>query len=94
MTLAGSDPTRSWIVAKVDIGDDPEAGIRYDRAGLHGLSRFADAGLVRLVLTERSLRTGEPTVDREAHVAVFGTDFGLHTVHWKVNRTGSSGGLG
>lgn len=84
ITFAGSDPTRSWIVAEVDTGDEPESGIRYDRAGLHGLSRVADAGPVRLVLTERSLRTGEPTVDelREALVAVYGTDFGLHTVHW------------
>lgn len=89
ITFAGSDPTRSWIVAEVDIGDEPESGIRYDRAGLHGLSRFADAGPVRLVLTERSLRTGEPTVDelREALVAVYGTDFGLHTVHWKSRFT-------
>ena len=82
--FVGSDPTKSWIVAEVDTTDEPEPGMRYDTTGLHGISRVADGGPVRAVLTERSLRTGDPTIDdlRDALFAVFDSDFGLHTVHW------------
>lgn len=82
--FVGSDPTRSWIVAEVDTLDEPETGIRYDDAGHHGVGRLADDAPIRMVLSERSLRTGEPTLDelRESLVAVYGTDYGLHTVHW------------
>jgi len=80
----GSEPTRSWIVAEVDTSTEPEAGIRYDGIGMHGASRIGEGGPVRALLTEPTLRHGPPTVGelREALVAVFGTDFGLHTVHW------------
>ncbi|MDQ2679023.1 MAG: FAD-dependent monooxygenase [Actinomycetota bacterium] len=84
IAFEGSDATRSWIVAEVETGDEPETGFRYDEAGAHGLGRIADDGPVRVVLSERSLRRGEPTLDelREALVCVYGTDFALHTVHW------------
>ncbi|MFZ1490915.1 MAG: FAD-dependent monooxygenase [Ilumatobacteraceae bacterium] len=82
--FVGSDPTRSWIVAEVDTSDEPESGMRYDATGLHGISRVGEGGPVRAVLTERSLRTGDPTIDdlRDALFAVYDSDFGLHTVHW------------
>jgi 3-(3-hydroxy-phenyl)propionate hydroxylase len=82
--FVGSEPTRSWIVAEVDTSDDPDPGMRYDAAGLHGINRVGEAGPVRAVLTERSLGAGDPTIDelRDALFAVYDTDFGLHTVHW------------
>jgi 3-(3-hydroxy-phenyl)propionate hydroxylase len=82
--FVGSDPTRSWIVAEVDTSDTPEPGMRYDTTGLHGISRIGDGGSVRAVLTERSLRSGDPTIDdlRDALFTVYDSDFGLHTVHW------------
>jgi 3-(3-hydroxy-phenyl)propionate hydroxylase len=82
--FVGSGPTRSWLVAEVDTTDEPEAGMRYDAAGLHGLGRIGADGPIRLVLTETSLRSGEPTADelRHALTGVYGTDFGLHAVHW------------
>ena len=82
--FTGSEPTRSWIIAEVDTTTEPEVGIFYDGLGMHGANRIGRDGPVRVVLTESILRKGEPTVDelREALVAVFGTDFGLHTVHW------------
>lgn len=82
--FVGSDPTRSWIIAEFDTAQDPEAGSRYDEAGLHGLGRVGGTGSIKVVLTERTLGSGEPTVDelRAALFAVHGTDFGLHTVHW------------
>jgi 3-(3-hydroxy-phenyl)propionate hydroxylase len=80
----GSKATRSWIVAEVDMADDPVAGMRYDSAGAHGMGSIGESGPIRMVLTERSLHTTDPTTDelRDALVAVYGTDFGLHTVHW------------
>ena len=82
--FTGSQATKSWIVAEFDTTTDVDMGIRYDAIGMHGANRIGKDGPVRAVLTESTMRHGEPTVDqlREALVAVFGTDFGLHTVHW------------
>jgi 3-(3-hydroxy-phenyl)propionate hydroxylase len=84
LAFTGSDATTSWIVAEVDTESEPEPGMRSDQHGSHGISRIGADGPIRLVLTEPVLRQGEPTIDelRDALVAVFGTDHGLHTVHW------------
>jgi 3-(3-hydroxy-phenyl)propionate hydroxylase len=80
----GSDPTRSWIVAECRTAADPKSGQRYTSTGLHGIGRIGADGPVRVVLTERDLRIGKPTIDelREALVSVYGTDFGVHQVGW------------
>lgn len=82
--FVGTDPTRSWVVAEVETAIEPAQGLRDDEAGLQGVARIGDVGPFRLVLTEPTLRSGDPTLDelRDALVAVFGSDLGLHTVHW------------
>ncbi len=81
----GLDPSTSWMIAEVEMDEEPEFGIRHDSAGTHALNRREDGGPVRVVLTERHLEhTGDPSMGelREALVAVYGTDYGLRSANW------------
>jgi 2-polyprenyl-6-methoxyphenol hydroxylase-like FAD-dependent oxidoreductase len=80
----GWDATRSNLIAEARTTEEPPAGIRNDAAGVHAI-QVLDEGRVRIVTTEREIRTGAaPTLDdvREALVAVYDTDFGLHDPTW------------
>ncbi|GFE86077.1 FAD-dependent monooxygenase [Steroidobacter agaridevorans] len=80
----GWDPTTSWLIAEADMSDEPEWGMRHDAAGLHGIGKLED-GRVRIVLTESQLNSApDPTLDdlRQALIAVYGTDYGIHTPTW------------
>jgi 2-polyprenyl-6-methoxyphenol hydroxylase-like FAD-dependent oxidoreductase len=81
----GLDPTRSNLIAEVEVTEEPPKGTRHDAVGVHGLHRMEDGRTVRVIVTERQLRTGgEPTLGElsEALVAVYGTDFGVHDPTW------------
>ncbi len=81
----GWDATRSNLIAEVEVTEEPPRGPRRDAYGIHGLHRLEDGRMVRVVVTERELRTApDPTLDdlREALVPVFGTDFGVHDATW------------
>jgi 3-(3-hydroxy-phenyl)propionate hydroxylase len=81
----GWDPTTSWLIAEVEMAEEPEWGMRHDALGVHGLNRLEGGGPVRVVVTERHLRAaGEPTMRdlSEALVAVYGTDYGIHSPVW------------
>ena len=81
----GWDPTMSWLIAEVELAEEPAWGFRSDALGIHGLSRMENGGPVRVVLTEKQLgSTGEPTLRElsEALVAVYGTDYGVHSPTW------------
>jgi 3-(3-hydroxy-phenyl)propionate hydroxylase len=81
----GWDPTTSSLIAEVEIAEEPEWGIRRDALGLHSLSRLEDGRRVRVLVTEPHVGpTTEPTLRdlSEALVAVYGTDYGIHTPTW------------
>jgi 2-polyprenyl-6-methoxyphenol hydroxylase-like FAD-dependent oxidoreductase len=92
----GWDPTRSNLIAEVEMTEEPELGIRRDAIGIHGLGRleyeirdgevvYADRGPVRVTVTERQVGPSrEPTLGdlSEALIAVYGTDFGAHSPTW------------
>ena len=81
----GSDPSTSWLIAEVEMDQEPEFGMRRDSHGTHGMTRMEDGGPIRIVLTERELQRGsDPCMDelREALVAVYGTDYGLRSARW------------
>ena len=81
----GWGPSTSYLIAEVDVSSEPQWGIRYAGRGIHGLGKLEDGKRVRLVTTEEQLRSGdEPTLDdlREALIAVYGTDYGVHNVTW------------
>src|SRR5215475_829026 len=81
----GWDPTMSCLIAEIEIAEEPEWGIRRDDKGIHGFSRLADGGPVRVMVTERHVgqigHTSEPTLRdlSEALIAVYGTDYGIHS---------------
>jgi 3-(3-hydroxy-phenyl)propionate hydroxylase len=78
----GWDPTISNLIAEAELAEEPEWGLRRDVLGVHSLSRVEDGSAVRVMVTEpRPDRTGEPTLRdlSEALVAVFGTDYGIHS---------------
>jgi 2-polyprenyl-6-methoxyphenol hydroxylase-like FAD-dependent oxidoreductase len=92
----GWDPTRSNLIAEVEMTEQPPLGIRHDATGVHGLGRveyevrdgevvYMDRGPVRVVVTEQQLGpSSEPTLRdlSEALITVYGTDFGIHSPTW------------
>ena len=85
----GWDPTMSYLIAEVEMavqtGKAAEWGIRHDALGVHALSRSEGGGPVRVMVTERHLGpTSEPTLRdlSEALIAVYGTDYGIHSPTW------------
>ena len=83
IAFPGWDPTVSWLIAEVATAAEPQWGLHRDAVGTHAIGR-GDGGTARIVLTERQVGTGEPTLRdvREALVGVYGTDFGIHTPTW------------
>lgn len=83
--FAGLDPSTSWMIAEVDMDEEPELGFRRDGLGTHAIGRAEDGERYRVVLTERHLEhTGEPSMGElsEALVGVYGTDYGLRRAAW------------
>ena len=81
----GWDPTKSNLIAEVEVTEEPPRGIRTDAVGVHGLHRMEDGKTVRVVVTEQQLGpSSEPTLGdlSEALIAVYGTDFGIHSPTW------------
>ena len=77
----GWDPSISWLIAEVEMDEEPELGLR--RGG--GIGRVEEGGRVRVVLREQHLEpTSEPTLQdlSEALIAVDGTDYGVHSPTW------------
>jgi 3-(3-hydroxy-phenyl)propionate hydroxylase len=83
--FAGWDATTSWLIAEVEMDEEPELGIRREGGGIGPVNRGQDGGPFRAVLTEQHLEhTSEPTLQdvSEALIAAYGTDFGVHSPTW------------
>src|SRR4051795_11303627 len=92
----GWDPSTSSLIAEVEIGEEPEWGLRRDEKGIRSLSRveyeirdgevvYMDRGPVRVLVTEQNVgQTGEPNLGdlSQALTAVYGTDYGIHSPTW------------
>ena len=92
----GWDPTRSNLIAEVEVTEEPDLGIRHDALGVHGIGRleyeirdgevvYMDRGPVRVTVTEEQVGpSSEPTLRdlSEALITVYGTDFGIHNPTW------------
>src|SRR4030088_3316003 len=78
----GWDPTKSNLIAEVEMAEEPEWGLRRDAPGLHSMSSMPNGGPVRVLVTERQVgATTEPTLRdlSEALIDVYGTDYGIHS---------------
>lgn len=79
----GWDATTSWLLAQVSMSEEPAWGFRHTATGIHAIGRREDGG-VGVVLADPDVRTGQPTLQdvREGLIAVYGTDFGVHSPTW------------
>jgi 3-(3-hydroxy-phenyl)propionate hydroxylase len=91
----GWDPTTSALLAEVEMTEEPELGIRRTPSGMHALGKveyeikdgevvYKPGGTVGVMLTESHVGTSEPTLRdlSEGLVAVYGTDYGIHSPTW------------
>jgi 3-(3-hydroxy-phenyl)propionate hydroxylase len=81
----GLDPSTSWMIAEVEMAEEPEVGPRREGGGIGPVNREAGGGPFRVVLKERAIEhAGEPSLAdlRAALVVVYGTDFGVHSPSW------------
>jgi len=92
----GWDPSTSALIAEVEVAEEPELGTRRDEVGIHSLGKVEYSirddgeivwgeGPVRVMVTEQHPGpAGEPTLRdlSEALIAVYGTDYGVHSPTW------------
>ncbi len=83
--FAGWDPTASYVIAEVEMAEEPEIGMRPEGGGIGPVNREEGGGPYRVVLLEKDVEhTSEPTLQDlgEALVAAYGTDYGVHSPTW------------
>ncbi len=81
----GWDASISYLIAEVEMTEEPAWGIRRGERGVNALGKAEDGKRVGVVLVEPQVRQGdEPTLGelREALIAVYGTDFGVRNPTW------------
>jgi 2-polyprenyl-6-methoxyphenol hydroxylase-like FAD-dependent oxidoreductase len=81
----GWDPSVSSLIAEVEMSEEPEAGIRHDEKGTQAIGPLEDGKRFGVVVSDHYAgQTAEPTLQdlSEALVAVWGTDFGVHSPSW------------
>ena len=82
----GWDPSTSYLIAEVEMAEEPELGIRRDDEG-HPCHRQAGRREARAGSWSRKSRSGRPASRpcddlSEALIAVYGTDFGVRSATW------------
>ena len=81
--FVGWDPSISYLIAEATMADEPAWGIRRGDRGINAIGPLGDGKRAGVVLIEQQVRRGdEPSLDelRQALIAVYGTDYGVHNV--------------
>jgi 2-polyprenyl-6-methoxyphenol hydroxylase-like FAD-dependent oxidoreductase len=81
----GWDASISYLIAEVEMAEEPAWGIRRGERGVNAIGKLEDGKRAGVVLVEPQVGKGdEPTLAqlREALIAVYGTDFGVHNPSW------------
>jgi len=80
----GLDPSTSWMIAEVEMDEEPEVGIRREGGGIGPVNREEGGGPFRVVLKEPQVEDSEPTFQdlSEALIVAYGTDYGLRSASW------------
>ena len=81
----GWDPTASYLIAQVEMEEEPEIGMRPEGGGIGPVNREEGGGPYGVVLLEKHIEhTSEPTLQdlRELLIAAYGTDYGVHDPIW------------
>jgi 2-polyprenyl-6-methoxyphenol hydroxylase-like FAD-dependent oxidoreductase len=80
----GWDASTSFLLAEVEMTEEPEVAFARDEKGVHAMGRLED-GHMRVVVREEDVgQTDEPTLADLSRllVAVRGTDYGVHNPRW------------
>jgi 2-polyprenyl-6-methoxyphenol hydroxylase-like FAD-dependent oxidoreductase len=80
--FAGRDATTSWMIAEVEMIEDPEVGVRPEGGGIGPVNREIGGSPYGVVLREQQAEhAAEPTLDdlRAGLTAIYGTDYGAHS---------------
>jgi 3-(3-hydroxy-phenyl)propionate hydroxylase len=83
--FAGWDATTSWMIAEIEMAEEPESGLRPEGGGIGPVDPSTPGGPYRMALTEREVEhEGEPTLDdlRDLLVDKYGSHFGAHSPIW------------
>ena len=83
--LGGWDATTSWVIAEVEMTEEPEIGVRREGGGIGPVDFQKGGSPYGVALPEPELEhDGEATLDdlRVALVAAYGTDYGAHDPTW------------
>ena len=78
----GWDPSTSYLIAEVEMAEEPEWGLRRSEKGINAVAKLEDGKRARVVLNEQHVgQSDEPTLRdvREALIAVYATDYGLRS---------------
>ncbi len=78
----GWDPSTSYLIAEVEMAEEPAWGIRRSEKGINAMAELDDGKRVRVVVNERQIgQRDEPSLAdlRQALIAVYGTDYGLRS---------------
>ncbi|HKY14122.1 MAG TPA: FAD-dependent monooxygenase, partial [Microthrixaceae bacterium] len=81
----GWDPTSSFMIAEVEMGQEPTVGMRPEGGGVGPVNPGEVGGPYRVVLLEQQVEhTSDPTLQdlSEALVTAYGTDYGVHSPTW------------
>ena len=77
--FAGWDATTSWMIAEVEMTEEPELGVRPEGGGIGPVNREIGGSPDGVVLREQQAEhAAEPTLNdlRAALTAIYGTDYG------------------
>jgi 2-polyprenyl-6-methoxyphenol hydroxylase-like FAD-dependent oxidoreductase len=83
--FAGFDPSISFMIAEVQMAEEPKVGLRREGGGIGPVNPQEGGNPYRVVLKEARVdHTADPTLDdlREALVVADGTDYGVHDPTW------------
>jgi 3-(3-hydroxy-phenyl)propionate hydroxylase len=83
--FAGWDASASYMIAEVEMDEEPEIGMRPEGGGIGPVNREQGGGPYGVVLLEKEMEhTSEPTMEdlREALIGAYGTDFAVHSPTW------------
>ncbi|PTL75733.1 FAD-dependent monooxygenase [Vitiosangium sp. GDMCC 1.1324] len=81
----GWDASTSFLIAEVEMTEEPAWGIRRGEKGVNAIGKLDDGKRAGVVLVEPQVGNRiEPTLDdlRAALIAVYGTDFGVRNPTW------------
>jgi len=83
--FSGWDASISYLIAEVEMTEEPAWGVRRGETGVNALGKLEDGKRVGAVLVEpRVGKADDPTLQdlRNALIAVYGTDFGVRNPTW------------